>query len=208
MLGVAAAIFLMVASTPAVAAWLQHVVAYPSQFGSVTPTQPEAAAIVVLGGGKTDDEWMVGSRDLRGTRLGVGRELLLSHRAPLILLSGGKGEALWMKSRLLALGVPPARILVEDHSRNTHENALDSAPILRRLGARRILLVTSDLHMRRAAACFRQQGFEVVPAPSPGLSGLQPDAGFWRSRRHAWAGSVYCLHEIIGLWIYRCLGWA
>ena len=39
-------------------------------------------------------------------------------------------------------------------SHNTHENAILSAPLLKRLGARRLLVVTDRLHMTRAGGAF------------------------------------------------------
>lgn len=205
-----AVLLLAIASTPAVAAWLQRGLTGPFQADLNVADYPHAAAIVVLGGGKAaedggnDDD----SYDSSQTRLSLGRKLLLAHRAPVILLSGGKGEALEMRSQLLALDMLPSRILLEDRSRDTHENAVDSAPILHQLGARSILLVTSSLHMRRAAACFRKLGFNVTAAPSPGFPELDANNGFWRSREHALIRSAYCMHEIFGLWVYEGLGWA
>jgi uncharacterized SAM-binding protein YcdF (DUF218 family) len=205
----AATFFLIVASSPAVAAWLEH-----DLVGAARPRlpadYPRAAAIVVLGGEKesTGDVNDAGAADSSMTRLGTGRALLLSQRAPAILLSGGKGEAERMKSRLLARGVPAARILTETRSRDTRENALYSAPILRRLGAHRILLVTSGMHMRRAAGSFRKQGFDVIPAPSPDWSRRASRGDYWQEKERAFKRSGECLHELLGLWVYEALGWA
>lgn len=206
----AATVLLIVASTPAVASWLERDVVGATRPASNPAEYPRAAAIVVLGGEERviDDAIDADPEDSSITRIGLGRLLLLSRRAPVILLSGGKGEAMQMESRLLAQGVPATRILTETHSRDTHENALDSAPILHRLGARRILLVTSSFHMRRAAGSFRKLGFEVVPAPSPELARPKSGNGFWQVRGRALKRSEECLHEIFGLWIYECLGWA
>ncbi|MEZ5404552.1 MAG: YdcF family protein [Bryobacteraceae bacterium] len=70
-----------------------------------------------------------------------------------------------MKSALVGLGVPASRVFTESRSANTHENAVESAQILRKAGFERILLVTEAFHMRRASAAFRKQGIDVVPAP-------------------------------------------
>jgi uncharacterized SAM-binding protein YcdF (DUF218 family) len=64
------------------------------------------------------------------------------------------------------LGVPLDKIRSDDRSRNTAENALFSARLLRQSGLKRVLLVTSCLHLRRAEAVFRKAGF--VPPPGPG----------------------------------------
>ncbi len=48
---------------------------------------------------------------------------------------------------------------------NTHEDALFCHEILAEKGINRIILVTSAIHMPRAAAIFKRQGFDVIPAP-------------------------------------------
>ena len=48
------------------------------------------------------------------------------------------------------LGVPREAIRMEGQSRNTRENAVNSLPLVQSLGARRVLLVTSAVHMPRA----------------------------------------------------------
>ena len=203
----AATIFLLVASTPAVAHWLENYLGADAPPASDVGNYPQASAIVVLGGEETTIEDLSDPDDNSETRSGLGRLLLLSHRAPVILLSGGKGEAKQMKSRLLAEGVPSDKILTETRSRDTRENALDSAPILKRIGAHRILLVTSSYHMRRAAGTFRKLGFEVIPAPSAEWPAYKPTQDFWRQREHVLKCTKEALHEIFALWTYECLGW-
>jgi uncharacterized SAM-binding protein YcdF (DUF218 family) len=53
-------------------------------------------------------------------------------------------------------------VLIENRSRNTLENAREVRNLL---GAKRIILVTSAFHMKRAAGMFTKQGFIVIPAP-------------------------------------------
>jgi uncharacterized SAM-binding protein YcdF (DUF218 family) len=202
LLSLAAVVVLAAMSTPAVASWL---VRY------VSDGAPVASSAIVVLGGQEKGLAQAGDAALESsprTRLGVGRQLLLSHRAPVILVSGGKGEATWMKAQLVAQGVPASRILAETRSRNTHENAVYSAPILRRIGAHRILLVTSRFHMRRAAGCFRKLGLEVIPVASPQLLESKSGGNFWRVRGRALKRSEACLYEVFGLWVYECLGWA
>jgi uncharacterized SAM-binding protein YcdF (DUF218 family) len=103
-------------------------------------------------------------------------------------------------------GVPENLIWIEDRSRNTHENAEYGAAILKRRGIQRIVLVTDAQSMRRAAACFRKQGMDVVPAPCEfgqlGFSSedLLPN---WRAIRR----NERTLHEVLGLVWYSINGW-
>jgi uncharacterized SAM-binding protein YcdF (DUF218 family) len=136
---------------------------------------PAADAIVILGGAtrywwlqKEDvDPWELGS-----SRLAAGARAWLSNRAPIVILTGGRGgrdasEAARMKTAIQRLGVPASALVLEERSRNTEDNAANTARLAHPLGVRRILLVTSALHMPRAMLLFQRQGFEVTPVPVP-----------------------------------------
>jgi len=70
-----------------------------------------------------------------------------------------------MKSFLLESGVAERDVLVEKQARTTYENATGTRDLLDDRGIRRIVLVTSAVHMLRSELTFRNQGFEVTPAP-------------------------------------------
>jgi len=89
-----------------------------------------------------------------------------------ILISGDSGyitdrglhEARQMKEVLLKWGFPPEDILTEDTSKNTHENAEESAKILKKhKDLKSYILVTSGTHMRRSLACFKKEGLNCTP---------------------------------------------
>lgn len=90
-----------------------------------------------------------------------------------ILISGGGGtvfgdgtaEAPIIASFMTNLGVNPDRIIVEDRSRTTYENAIYSAELAKPQEGERWLLVTSAWHMPRAVGVFEKAGFPVVPYP-------------------------------------------
>lgn len=98
--------------------------------------------------------------------------LALHRKAPHlpIIVSGGSdpesgaSHAEVMRDFLVAHGVNPSKVIVEGGSRNTYENAVESARVLRTLGANRVLLVTDASHMWRAEGCFRRQGLDVIPS--------------------------------------------
>jgi uncharacterized SAM-binding protein YcdF (DUF218 family) len=83
-----------------------------------------------------------------------------------IVLDGQQhdSEAEVMAEGLVRLGVPRARIVLETHARNTREQAVNSAEVLRRRGTRRFVLVTDSEHMPRALSVFRAQGLDPVPS--------------------------------------------
>ena len=93
-------------------------------------------------------------------------ELYRAGAAPLLLLSGGGSgpvaEADIMRDLALTAGVPEAALLCERASRNTVENALNTARLLRQRGMTRIVLVSDRSHLPRAALLFRRAGLDVV----------------------------------------------
>jgi uncharacterized SAM-binding protein YcdF (DUF218 family) len=99
--------------------------------------------------------------------------LAMRHPEARILISGGGGtvfgdgtaEAPIIAGFLSGVGVDPRRILVEENSRTTFENALFSRKLVEPRAGERWLLVTSAWHMPRAVGVFRKLGFEVTPSP-------------------------------------------
>jgi uncharacterized SAM-binding protein YcdF (DUF218 family) len=73
-------------------------------------------------------------------------------------------EADAVRRRIAQYGVPAERIIFENRSRNTFENALYSKPLLPD-DRRPWLLVTSAMHMPRAMGVFRQAGVDVAAYP-------------------------------------------
>ncbi len=107
-------------------------------------------------------------------RLYVPIQLYQQGKIKKFILSGGsssvtgrtKPEAAYVKPVLLQFGIPDSAIVVEDKSRNTHENALNTAVVLKNMNVKgEVLLVTSAFHMRRSQAVFRKAGISVNPYP-------------------------------------------
>lgn len=63
------------------------------------------------------------------------------------------------------LGLPRSRLILENRSRNTQENAAFTAALVQPKPGERWLLVTSAWHMPRTVGCFRQAGFTVEAYP-------------------------------------------
>ena len=131
-----------------------------------------------------------------------------------ILLSGGNGlifndgyiEADAMKQHLVKNGIPENDILVENKSRNTKENALNSSLILKtKFPNGQFLLITSAKHIKRAKYCFDKFGINTTIFPTdcsptyiqPRLDNLiLPSV----SAIETWEDLI---HEWIGLLIYK-----
>ena len=80
-------------------------------------------------------------------------------------IGGGMAEADVVSRQADVIGVPRTRLILENRSRNTHENAAFSAALVQPKPGERWLLVTSAWHMPRAVGCFRQAGFTVDAFP-------------------------------------------
>ena len=163
-----------------------------------------AQAIVILGGGVH-----YGAPEYGGDTLGkyslervrYGAKLARESKLPILVsggsVLGGEPEAKLMRQVLESEFGVTVR-WEEASSRDTNENAIESALMLRQAGIQNILLVTHAWHMRRARAAFERQGIRVVPTPtgfaSRGYSlfeRLLPSTGaFERSTIaiHEWAG--------------------
>ncbi|RIA55988.1 YdcF family protein [Dichotomicrobium thermohalophilum] len=106
-------------------------------------------------------------------RLSEGAALARRFPDARLVFSGGSGEILYSgtteaagaKRLFTRLGIAPERLLLENRSRNTAENAAFTRELVQPRPGERWLLVTSAFHMPRAVGCFRAVGFEVMPWP-------------------------------------------
>ena len=120
---------------------------FPQWFLCVDSGPVKADVIVVLGGGSHE-------------RPERAAELFAQRAAPRVLVSGS-GDGGINRHLLLAAGVPANVIELETQSRTTKENAQFTIQLLRKQNARRVILVTSWYHSRRALACFRHFAPEI-----------------------------------------------
>lgn len=131
--------------------------------------------VVILGGAA--NAWVSDARGQPNVRASADRLIagaILARRYPdaRVLFTGGSarvgggpGEAPPSVAILIALGVPRERLVVEDRSRNTWENARLSQPMVQPRPGETWLLVTSAAHMPRAVGIFRRVRWPVVPYP-------------------------------------------
>ena len=116
---------------------------------------------------------------------------------PVVIACGGvtlghaRAEADVLAQLLKKEGVPQERIVCEDRSQDTMENLRFAARLLGGAGGKRVLVVTSDYHLRRAVWTAWRAGF----AARGEAAALERD-GAWRAlRRKEWA---YTLDLILG----------
>lgn len=161
--------------------------------------------------------------DEAGDRLLYGTCLYRQGKAPRIVCTGGlsvRGFTLRPASTDMAdllemLGVSKDAVITETNALNTHDHALNLQPYFKENGCKRILLVTSALHMPRAMGCFRRvcPDLDVIPAPTD-FSRVQGIPKPWYHRITGFIplpGTMdqfaKVVHEYIGLAYYRLRGW-
>jgi uncharacterized SAM-binding protein YcdF (DUF218 family) len=176
---------------------------------------------VVLGGMTEWDSNLDRISFRRGSdRLWQAVSLYKMGKVSKVLISGANGsiyedelvEADQLKDYLVSLGLPEEDIISENESRNTHENALFTANLLREEypELKTILLVTSGSHMRRARACFRNQDLEVETYSTDLYTGDGVYITFERlifPNIETMAGWNALIHEMTGYVVYGIMGY-
>jgi vancomycin permeability regulator SanA len=119
---------------------------------------PVGTVIVVLGAGLYDDGTI---QPVLRERLDAALALAQRYPASQIIASGGVPrsgitEARAMRTWLIANGVAPERIVEENTSTSTVENARNTAAILAERGAQGAVVVSSPNHVERALIDFRK----------------------------------------------------
>ena len=144
----------------------------------VNAQSPEKADIALVLAGDGD-----------GSRILTAAQLVRRGYVPQVLVSGPSGEYGHYECDLaipfaVKAGYPESYFLhFENDARSTKEEAADAVVRLRKLGAHKVLIVTSDYHTNRAGRIYRAAApdlqFVMVAAPDASFT---PD-GWWHSRQ-------------------------
>ncbi len=182
----------------------------PAEKGPVT-------GIIILGGaiGVARGDVVLTSAAARMTK---AVELARLHPQAKIVFTGGaanlispvtKTESDGASVLFEGLGLPRERILLEDKSRNTRENALFTKQLVDPKPGERWLLVTSAWHMPRSMGVFRKAGFAVEAFPVDYLT-EEKASEFVRVSGRAPRGLMIAddgFKEWVGLVAYRLAGY-
>ncbi len=209
-----------VAGTYVVPATIKRVIAWGYAPISASDVPPGRIAVVLLGSGSYLSRDWTGRQFATVDRIGASRVVAAAHAyqllgADFVISSGGLLEAnehswpsgLAMADALVSLGVPRDRIVVENESGTTR----DEAVIVKRLLASRpvdhLVLVTSPVHMRRSVGVFLAEGITVIPAIA---RETPPFDRWWAELIPTDKGleeSGMAAHELAGLAVYYLRGW-
>jgi uncharacterized SAM-binding protein YcdF (DUF218 family) len=173
---------------------------------------PKGDVLIVLGGTQLGDGTFGVNSYWRAV---YGAQIFRQGGFRRLVVTGGRGGypntisiAQAMANLMVGLGVPREDITLEEESRSTRENALFTARLFNQqagVGSEwrtsRKVLLSSDIHMRRAHAAFQRAGLDTVPAPSP-------DVG---KRWGVWTERWNCIGEVSLEWVkygyYKMRGW-
>jgi uncharacterized SAM-binding protein YcdF (DUF218 family) len=186
---------------------------------------PHADCVLVLGGGilsRIPPRSTVEVNEA-GNRVLYAAHLYREGKAPLIICTGAspsgrlgeRSEAADMAELLIMLGVPDEAIVTETKARNTHEHALNLCQFFATQHIKRVLLVTSAMHMPRSMAVFRRfcPEIEFVAAPTDFRSAGRVLVGWYDAFRafiptpRSLLDCSDAFHEYFGLAYYRLRGW-
>lgn len=116
--------------------------------------------------------------DLRA-RIDAAAEYLKKHPSCMAIGTGGNfraeqtvSEAQAIKNGLVANGIEPSRVLLEDKARTTYENFLNCKKIIEENAPENasVGILSNTYHLFRAGLIARDSGhenFSLIPAPSP-----------------------------------------
>jgi uncharacterized SAM-binding protein YcdF (DUF218 family) len=127
-----------------------------------------------------------------------------------IFISGGNGnlfnnnykESETIKDFLIQNKIDSNDIIIENQSRNTKENAINSAKLLNKKNE--YILITSAIHMKRSILCFENEGLKIIPFSVDNSMSYSSNKIEYmllpRSRvLENWEDLI---HEIIGYYVY------
>ena len=183
------------------------------------PDEPSHINGIIVLGGAIDNEITadrgIPSLNSDAERMTEAVALARRHPEARLLFTGASGSVIpggpietdGARQLFAALGLDPARIVFEDTSRNTRENALDSWRLVHPAPESCWLLVTSARHEPRAVGVFRHIGWSVTAWPVAFKSGRSLRAWAEPSFSQRLGNLDAAAHEWLGLLGYRLIGW-
>lgn len=169
----------------------------------ISETPQTVDAVVVFAGGVGESGRAGGGVQERIAR---AVQLVRAGVAPRLIISSGYvftlREAEVMRAIAIANGVPAEAILLEESAADTYQNVMFTHRILADHGWRRIALVSSPYHMRRALLTWRKVAPEVEVIATPPES-----SQFYAHTRGASSEQIRgLLQEYVGIAYYWWLG--
>ena len=134
-------------------------------------------------------------------RIHAAYTYLAAHEDVICIVSGGKAndhrisEAQCMRDRLVAMGIAPERIWLEDRAVNTKQNLRYSMALIEEKTGTRpdsVGVLSSDTHLLRAKLLAKRQGITAITVAAPSA--------------HRSSYLKQFLREIVVVWYYALIG--
>ncbi len=182
------------------------------------PVLPEKVDGVIVLGGSVDAAatlaWKHPTVNHAADRLIEFAMLARRYPGAKLVFTGGSGslsnpellEAPVARAVLERIGAPVERMVFEDKSRNTYENALFTMELMKPKPGETWILVTSAYHMPRSVGIFRQIGWPVLPDPVGYYTGFGDGVSFGPNLAKDLNTLDDAIHEWVGLIAYRLMG--
>lgn len=195
--------------------------ALAAPYHSFTPNDAPAGpiAIVLLGGGTHTlfgrERNLSVANEVTAARVLEAVRVYRLVGAAWVISSGGSESAdglresnsMTMRTMLVQSGVPAERIILESASRDTHDEAVLIARILRARQPQATILVTSADHMLRSIGAFRAAGIDAIPAIAPDARFRIPLIERITPANFALEFTGEVVHELLGIPYYWARGW-
>jgi uncharacterized SAM-binding protein YcdF (DUF218 family) len=206
-------VLLWVLGAPLAGESMLRCVEWPGRRIPVSQVRNADAVVVLSGMVNHIDGAPLGEWNDSADRFEGGLDLFRAGKAPLLVFTYGQvpwqtneaPEGQFLARRAMLAGVPGNAIRVTGPGGNTSEEAVEVSklPGIGKGAGKKIVLVTSAFHMRRAAMLFRRAGFDVEPYPvdfraragSVSILSFLPDAT-------AQGQSALAIREVIGICFY------
>jgi uncharacterized SAM-binding protein YcdF (DUF218 family) len=185
-----------------------YLLSYPLEnaYKVPTPSVDPSSVTIVLSGGITYHD---GREQLsRSTFKRLYEGFIVAKKAKgKILVSGGKvfnnesvASSHIMKKVLIEFGFPKNKIIVQDQSRNTYEDAVYSKKILSKIKTDKIYLVTSAMHMRRSFDIFSKvfEKKKIIPVPTDFIVDEKINILQFFPNFGVFFTNCFAVHEILG----------
>lgn len=150
-------------------------------------------AIIAISGGDTTAR---ADEAIRLYKAGWSQLLIFSGAA---LDKTGPSNASAMRTHAIAAGVPENSIVIEETSATTAENASNTAVLARQLQLRRVILVTSAYHQRRASIEFKQAFDDGVTIVNHPVANDNQWSSWWWMTPYGWWLGIGEVIKIIAL---------
>jgi len=181
------------------------------------PLPDHVAGIIALGGNERVVNSVAWNQPAITDPTPIAALVALGRRYPdaKLVFTGGSGllngapasEGEVVRRFLDWMGVDRSRLIYEEYSRNTQENAVLSKALIKPRPGDRWILICGGVSMPRAVGVFRRAGWDVIPYPAGFITDGRTEGVLSLNLLDGLIAASYAVHEWVGLIVYRLVGY-